>query len=173
MRAQDRAQAYLQIPDTLSCWHRIHGHPGLRFVDRRGGKLRPHAKPGQQQSVKSGKRKNDTLNKQKKLLSALSRESMDSSEQDDSGESASEPDPSDDVTIVKRASKAVKTKKMPIPLEGSIYDHPVVYDWAFGFRDYEAEARFSFLFEPVLGCCGRPFSGCSRCSSRETDYATC
>lgn len=168
MRSQVRAQACVHSPATPSRWHRLHGHPKLRFGDRSGcrvsGKFCPQAKAGKHQqpsklglgAEKSAKRKADALSKanQNKMLSALSGESIDSSGSDsgskeadsrrkaaDSGIKAAD-DPAADVTIVKRASKVGTPKKKPVTLDGSIYDHPVIYDWAFGFRDYEAEVRF-------------------------------
>lgn len=143
MRSQLRAHACAHSPAPPFRWNQPLGHPKMRCGDRSDGrlcgKLRPHAGSGKHQSGKTAKRKNDTLSKQTKLLSALSGEPIESS--GPGGDSSQGPEDAADVTIVKRASKAGKAKKKPSPLVGSIYDHPVIYDWAFGFRDYEAEVR--------------------------------
>ena len=114
----------------------------MRFGGSGDGRLcsnvRPQAKSGKHQPTKSPKRKKDALDKQSKMLSALSGEPVESSGRGSGGTPASD-EGAADVTVIKRASKTAQAKKKATPLEGSIYDHPVIYDWAFGFRDYEAE----------------------------------
>ena len=56
----------------------------------------------------------------------------------DSDEYAGAGDGSADFTVVKRkGAKSVVREYQKI--EGALYDHPMYYDWAFGFRTYETE----------------------------------
>lgn len=81
----------------------------------------------------------DETAKQLELLSALSAEKV-----PDDG-----PKPGDDlsddgeedmgVTLVKKGKG--KGQHTVENLNGSLYSHPRIYDWAFGYRDYEEEVH--------------------------------
>lgn len=142
MRCQLGTRADIHNRVTPAKRHHQSGYAGFRIGDRRGDaatlrNISPHAKPGRQQPQNAGKRKDDTLTKQSKMLSALSGGTGAPSKQQRQREEND--GPASDVTVVKRASVQDKTKKKASPLEGSVYDHPTIYDWAFGFRAYEAE----------------------------------
>lgn len=60
-------------------------------------------------------------------------------------------DKPDAFVVVKKGSGKVRPARR---LEGSLYDHPLYYDWAFGYRDYEAEVcLFSCLSPSINECC--------------------
>jgi hypothetical protein len=60
-------------------------------------------------------------------------------------------DKPDTFVVVKKGSGKVRPARC---LEGSLYDFPLYYDWAFGYRDYEAEVRTEpFLSPSMKECC--------------------
>lgn len=54
------------------------------------------------------------------------------------GNASSSADNEDFVTVSKGSGR---TKRQYQKVDGSIYDHPEYYDWAFGYRNFESEVR--------------------------------
>jgi hypothetical protein len=88
------------------------------------------------------------LDKQKQMLEALSgfpKGSIDTEEAEalpgyrQGTADTEEHDAAVDVTVVRKGNR--KQPRTVEELEGSLYGHPRLYDWAFGFRDYEEEVR--------------------------------
>lgn len=79
----------------------------------------------------------DNIEKQKQLLSALVPATNDRGD----AESISRDDAEEDmgVTLVKKGKRNAKVQPSFEQLQGSLYSHPRIYDWAFGYRDYEEE----------------------------------
>lgn len=84
----------------------------------------------------------DETSKQMQLLSALSDAPKDGSVSSDSPNEEEEEDMG--VTVIKKG-KAKKQREVE-RLEGSLYSYPRIYDWAFGYRDYEEEVWHVLLF---------------------------
>eukprot|EP00892_Ulva_mutabilis_P006742 jgi/Ulvmu1/443/UM001_0450.1 len=106
-------------------------------------------KAGNRKGGRANNAKADGVEKQKQLLSALVASSSEGSgEAQGTREEGSEEDMG--VTLVKKGK--AKKQHTEETLEGSLYSHPRIYDWAFGYRDYEQEVDFLFdVYEEVIG----------------------
>lgn len=82
--------------------------------------------------------KPDEVAKQKQLLSALAAPAKDDAG-DATGARVDDEEEDMGITLVKKGKP--KTQHTVEQLQGSLYSYPRIYDWAFGYRDYEQEVK--------------------------------